>query len=165
LKRPRRDATDEEIIAYRRRIAATLEEIAVDYGEEFVILPAADLANGTIYELDAHDQTKLGGFRSGSDSARKAAIDNYPRSGSQRHRVLVALVEAGERGVTSDEIHASTGMNLYSVKPRLIELREGGWAEQNGKTRPSPRGSATDVYVATERGKAAVREKERQLVG
>lgn len=108
---------------------------------------------------DRHDVPKLGRFARGSATSRKAALDNYPRSGKQRHTVLMALVDAGERGLTSDEIAGMHRMNLYSVKPRLIELREGGWATQNGKQRKSEQGSDVDVYVATDKAHTETRKR------
>lgn len=157
LKRPKADASAEEVAAYHRTVAVALVDLGVDYGEEFIVLPAAEVTGSKLYKVEEPGERALGGFRQGSDSARKAALDNYPRSGTQRELVLLVLASAGERGMTSDEIAREEGINLYSVKPRLIELREGGWAEQNGKTRPSPRGSATDVYVATAKGREAAR--------
>ena len=103
------------------------------------------------------DDNHLGGF--GDGVSRQAALDNYPRSGSQRRQVLLEVAAAGGDGATSDEIAATTGMRLYSVKPRLTELRDGGWIAENG-TRPSPAGSATTVFVLTEKGRAQVSAKE-----
>ena len=105
---------------------------------------------------DDPSENRLGHFARESSTSRKAALDNYPRSGTQRERCLRAIVGAGARGLTSDEIAERHHMRLYSVKPRLIELREGGWIERNGDTRPSPTGSDVDVYVATAKGRTEV---------
>lgn len=109
--------------------------------------------------LPHSDSRRLGHFAGASETSRKAALDNYPRSGTQREQVLLAVAAAGPLGTTSDEISTRMSLNLYSVKPRLIELREGGWVEQNGRTRRSRAGSQVDVYVATEKGRAAVKER------
>jgi hypothetical protein len=85
-----------------------------------------------------------------------AALYNLPRTGTQRHRILVAAIEAGARGITSDEVADRLGLNLYSAKPRVIELRTGGWLRMNGQQRPSPRGCAVDVHVATDKARDAV---------
>jgi len=109
-------------------------------------------------DLSEVRQNRLGRWHSGSAAtARKAALDNFPTSGKQRHRVLLAVHAAGARGATSDEISAAHRIRLYSVKPRLIELREGGWVEAAGE-RPSETGSMVQVFVATDKARRAFDE-------
>ena len=103
-------------------------------------------------ELENVDGNRLGGFARDSETSRKAALENFPRSGSQRRRVLLIVVRAGHAGRTSDEIADRYEINLYSVKPRLLELRRGGWVRRTGERRTTG-GSKTgsDVYVPTAR--------------
>lgn len=126
-------------------LRAALDRLGVGHREEFLVSPVAD-------EDVSVDGNRLGAFARDPETSRQAALDNYPRSGKQRHQVFVAVAEAGERGAISDEIADALGIRLYSAKPRLIELRRGGWVRKNGKTRPSETNSQVDVHVLTEKG-------------
>lgn len=139
--------------SFARELMAALDRLGVQPGGEFILAAAEAKPEGP------HDANRLGRFAAGSSTSRKAALDNYPRSGTQRDVILRALVAAGPRGATSDELHAALGMPNQSIKPRLGELRDGGWAYQTGDTRPSLTGSAVDVYAATEKGVEAVRSR------
>lgn len=137
------------------------DELRIPPGHEFFIAhPSAVTEEDPFRAPDAID-ADAPPPHSTEGADRSAALDHLPRSGTTRHTVLCHLVDAGERGLTSDEIAARHDMNLYTVKPRLIELRQGGWAERNGRQRPSPRGSATDVYVATTKGRGALGDRPR----
>jgi hypothetical protein len=132
-----------------------LDRLDVEPGDDFwIVTDNPQVSGASIYDLDAHDEDQVGPWhRDGSQTAREAAKFVYPRSGTLRHICLTEIAAAGERGATSDEIAAKYGRNLYSVKPRFIELRENGWIEMNGATRLSDRGCAVDVHVLTERGR------------
>ena len=126
-----------------------------DLVEEF------NIRNGKHDLEDDPGKKKLGLFhKRGSETARKAALDNYPRSGTQRLEVLLAVAAAGEDGATSDEISTQYNIRLYSVKPRMFELRQGKWLMINGTTRPSDTGSAVDVHYLTDKARKWIREKE-----
>lgn len=131
--------------ANNHRRAFTCEMCGGTLGEPIEVVPAP--------ELPAPGQNTLGPFARGSSTSRQAALDHYPRSGSLRARVLEAVYRAGHHGATSDELAERHGWRLYSVKPRLIELRRGGWLQLSGETRPSVTGSPVDVHVATARAR------------
>lgn len=149
-------------LAYKaeEQLSDRLDENGIDY--KMTGTPSVtDLDNRKTTVDEDPKENRLGKFRAGqSDTARKAAIQNYPRSGTQRHMVLMAIVLAGEEGRTSDEISRDYEIRLYTVKPRIVELREGGWIEMNGKMRPSETGAGVDVHVATEKGREYARERE-----
>ena len=136
----------DETVTLRRGVAnlpamrGALDQLGIETGDDFVISRAPD--------GDAAAKNKLGGFK--SETGRQAALDNYPRSGSQRWQVLQAV--AGRGPITSVEIAREEGMHLPSVKPRLTELRQGGFVEKRG-TKPGPKGSKVDAYVLTPRGR------------
>lgn len=128
------------------------DELGIGQGQTFVLCPPEALQDGALRGiaddmLPAHN----------APTALKAATDHYPRSGSCRFKVAVLLADYGP--LSSDQITARFGMNLYTVKPRLTELRKGGFAQVVGR-RKSPRGSDTDVYELTVEGWEAV-AKER----
>lgn len=157
LTRPAEGALLEERAAFGRELLAVLTRLGVGPGDDFLVSAHEGRELGV-------DEKTLGRFAAQSETSRKAALDNYPNSGIQRHTVFVAVAEAGPRGVISDEIADAKRIRLYSVKPRLIELREGGWVRQNGETRPSPTGSDVDVYVLTEKGAAEYAKREGREV-
>jgi len=72
-----------------------------------------------------------------------------PKVGQLKARVLHALTEAGEQGLTATEATEAIGYTLdrlYSVAPRLPELVRGGYAAVTAR-----RGDR-QVYVATAAG-------------
>lgn len=127
-----------------------------ELGDEFEVVRSVEDARLAPASVTAN---ALGGFI--GETSRSAAVDHYPRSGILRGKILRALAAAGDAGATSDELVARYGWRLYSVKPRLIELREGGWAFRDG-SRSSPTGSQVDVYRVSAKGAAAVREELRE---
>lgn len=65
-------------------------------------------------------------------TSREAALHAMPRSGTQRLRVLEAIVECPR---TDDELQRDLRMSGNSERPRRVELVEGGWIEPSGETR------------------------------
>ena len=76
---------------------------------------------------DAPDLDHLGRFQQHSATSRRAALDVYPHTGTQRARVLAFLKQHPVTGATDEEIGLALAMNPSSVRPRRIELVEGGW--------------------------------------
>lgn len=102
----------------------------------------------------AIDTNALGPWRSGQpDTARQAALANYPRSGSQRARVLDALRAAGADGLTAFEAAERAGIvRMHTASTRLAELVDAGLAVRTAATRPTDTGSAALVWVAVGEG-------------
>ena len=110
------------------------------------------------------DAAALGGFRADDpDTSRQGAIDAYPRTGTQRAKILAAIEGAGEHGLTWGEVEKATG--IASCWKRISELVEGGWVKAlDDETRVIEQtGSKGQVYVATgkarERREALTRER------
>lgn len=78
----------------------------------------------SLFDPEAND---LGPFQRHSATSRRAAIDAYPRTGTQRHRVLEFIRGRGDDGATDDEIQVALNLNPSSERPRRIELVEGGY--------------------------------------
>jgi hypothetical protein len=158
LTRPPEGASRKEAREYIAAIARALDEIGVARGEEFVLANAAALTappEGPAAEDPAADG--LGGFTADSDTSRQAAIDNYPRSGSQRHRILLCIIAAGhDVGRTAHEVAKETGIYYGSVTPRIGELKRGGWIEASEWTRRSEHDSEAEVLLATDKALAHV---------
>ena len=81
------------------------------------------------------------GVHNGTKTSQAAAaqVEASGRAQSDRARVLTAITEAGERGLTRSELADLMGLNPDSVRPRVWELlgREGGGAlvYERGDTR------------------------------
>lgn len=111
----------------------------------------------------------MGRFQRSSETSRRAAIDNYPRSGSQRLDVLHRIAREGAAGATRDELVKWLGRSPQSVTPRVKELVEGGWLETrldgegNTCTRVTRAGSAAAVLVLSARAKQELRRRGMRL--
>ena len=67
---------------------------------------------------------------------------------NMRERVFMAIVGAGEDGLTDEEIAARTQISSSTVRPRRGELEGRGRIEDSGKTRPGKSGRQFTVYIA-----------------
>lgn len=85
------------------------------------------MPNGALSDVDAKS---LGPFARDSETSRQAALANYPRQGTQRWLILRYLFdrqEEGRPGCTREELAIELGMSPDAVRPRVVELRRGGW--------------------------------------
>ncbi|MFF5992599.1 hypothetical protein [Prauserella flavalba] len=83
------------------------------------------------------------------ETSAKAARLVAPRSGSQRARILAAVVEYG--GCTDLELAERLALLDNSVRPRRSELLDGGFVRDSGRVRQH-RGSTWVVWEATPAG-------------
>lgn len=90
-----------------------------------------------------------------AETARLAALKNAPASGTQRHRVLRALTGLSPDktvGLTDDELSQLLAMSPNTLRPRRVELVEGGWVEDSGLRRNNQYGNTCIVWRCTEKG-------------
>lgn len=127
--------------------------------------PVADPIPGqiSIFDPPRHDSLRAGAsHRNDPVTSRDAARANFPRSGSQRHRVLVALAAAGARGLTAEEAARATGMRSCasgnSAAKRLSELKQAGYAAPAETTRCTENGCQAQVFIATARARRELDE-------
>lgn len=109
-------------------------------------------------ELTDPDRNEIGKFqapgRGAAVTQRKAAILVYPRTGTQRRKVLDYVAAEGERGATDEEIAAALGMLANTERPRRVELEEGGWIADSGlRRKTAASGSDAAVWTLTEEGR------------
>lgn len=163
LTRPLLGEREQAGAALAREITDELEALDIRPGEQFII--AAVLRQKQVdrrrnkptmpeLELSNPDNKQLGPFAKDSETSRRAAIDAYPRQGSQRWKILKALVISP---LTRYEIMQQTGLLENSVRPRVVELIEGGWIEETDQTRPTGSKSKAVVLALT----AKAREDNR----
>jgi hypothetical protein len=105
-------------------------------------------------EVDAPDTNHLGRFQAHSSTSRAAALAVFPRTGTQRARVL-NYIRSARDGRTDEEIATGLAMNPSSVRPRRIELVTGGWVRAMTTAagyvveRPTRSGADAQVWEAT----------------
>lgn len=69
-----------------------------------------------------------------------------PKVPSIRQRVLDTVKQAGEGGLTREELIGYTGIHQNSISGRITELKDDGLIVARG-TRNNSRGNPEDVYV------------------
>lgn len=84
---------------------------------------------------------------------REAAIEQYPRSGTARRRVLDYIASAGDDGATDEEAALALDMRLYTAAPRRNELLNTGWIYDTGRSRRTTTGSKAVVWALTSTGR------------
>lgn len=141
-----------------REITDELEALDIRPGEQFTIVPHVTQDErtfrrqmGAYQSLSDPDTRQLGPFAKNSETSRRAAIDNYPRQGSQRWRILKAL---SMTPLTRYEIQQQTRLDENSVRPRVLELIEGGWVRETDLTRPTGSKSKAVVLDLTDKARA-----------
>lgn len=117
-----------------------------DLARRVAILEAA-----VLHGRGAVDEPRRGPYQPHSSTSKLAALSNAPRSGTQRARILTYLVEQAERGATRQEVGQALLMSDDSVRPRIVELIEGGWAVKTDRQRRTSLGEMAEVIVATEK--------------
>ena len=83
-------------------------------------------------------------------------FDELPKPKSQRGRILLYAVERGFRGLTADEATFDLEIPSQSCRPRLVELRRGGWVHETERRRVSEADSTLPVFVATAKAYGAL---------
>lgn len=125
-------------------MGAALDELGVAVGEQFVVAPLAVLQveDGAVRARATDPQTSR-------DAARALGVG---RAGSHRHTVMLLILGAEPYGLTSRELTVRVNFDAWK---RLSELKDRGFVRASGQRRATDRGSEADVYVATERARAA----------
>lgn len=124
------------------------QALAVDEPVERMPVEAGSPDRGEpIPELSDPDELELGPFARESEASRKAALEAYPKQGTQRWRILMVLTAGGQ---TRDELANALGLSPNTIRPRVRELIEGGWVEESERTRPSSAGQPAAVLELTQ---------------
>lgn len=92
------------------------------------------------------------GSKGADGTSQKAAAHIARRVAGLRRAVLEAIAVHGN--VTVLELVAHTGMNRYSIQPRVSELRAMGLVESTGERRKNPSGQGAAVQRLTATGRA-----------
>lgn len=87
-------------------------------------------------------------------TSKRAALAAAPRAGSQRARVLAAILVASN-GLTYDQVAEATGIVGVSVSTRISELVAAGLVERRGE-RPTSAGGSAAICFATDLARGSV---------
>jgi DNA-binding transcriptional ArsR family regulator len=91
----------------------------------------------------------------GPDGTSQSAANNLAlQVNGMRRKVLEALRDQGCATVL--ELVERTGMERYSVQPRVSELRAMGLVESSGERRKNPSGQGAAVQRLTDKGRASL---------
>lgn len=89
-------------------------------------------------------------FVAGSATSEAAAEAISPDAPTLRRLVLDALREAGERGMTDQEIQRRLDMDPSTERPRRGELVKAGLVVDSGRQRKTTSDRNAVVWIATE---------------
>jgi hypothetical protein len=145
------------------------KRILVEHDQDKVLhaieaMEVAPTEDGDKSELNPRVQ-QLGKFARKSDTSRKAAIANYPRSGTQRGQVLQLVAACGTHGATREEIGDALDLPVGSVNPRVRELLDGDWLQESDTRRKTRYKNDAVVLVATDKSRKRAEQVRRQLQG
>lgn len=106
-------------------------------------------------------ENRVGQARGDADekgTSRAAALAVFPKSGTQRSRILTELLyavrEDDHGGLTDEDLGFAVPLPLNTVRPRRGELVAGGWVTDSGLTRPTRTGHRATIWTLTERALA-----------
>ena len=94
------------------------------------------------------------GSKGPDGTSQQAAVNLAPRVAGMRRKVLEAIAEHGN--VTVLELVERTGIDRWSVQPRVSELRRMGLVESTGERRANPSGQRAAVQRLTPAGRAMI---------
>lgn len=101
-----------------------------------------------------------GRVRSTDPETSKAAARTV-KAGTQRARILTALVDASN-GLNGWEAAVRCGIfRVHGATTRLEELEELGMVRRDGSTRPTDSGKQALIFYATDAGRTAAAELAR----
>lgn len=124
-----------------------------------VVTSLTETDQGIEYEITRHDEPTAGRHHRGARKTEvRAAINGAPKFGTQRHKVLQALVDAEIVGGLArwEIVNHVPGILLSSVCGRLSELEVAGFIERTGKERKQQTGQNGEIFRATARGRRAI---------
>lgn len=87
-----------------------------------------------------------------TDTEIAAAENVRPHVKKLRQKVFTFIVQRGDWGATGWEIYSRTGIWIYTVKPRLTELKKLDLIVDNAQRRTNGNGQDEIVYVLTRTG-------------
>lgn len=109
------------------------------------------------------DDNRVGKHRRNhGDTAKQAAHNVTPRTGTQRYKILTHIRSRGPHGVTRDGVAALLSLSPNTVRPRVKELLDGGYVEiVQTHTGTSASGQDAELLIVTPKGEQALLPSRR----
>ena len=89
-------------------------------------------------------------FQIHSKTSIAASLSAQPKAGTKRAILLEFIQRQRHLGATDEEMQASLPMNPNTQRPRRVELVQGRFVLDSGRTRKTVGGDEAVVWVATE---------------
>lgn len=153
----------EEEATYWQRVAAIATRVRVEESDVFrEEVTRLEEAGPALADLE---ERVLGPFVSTSETSRRAALQAYPKQGTQRARIVAyfeRLHRNAERqhplprdvhafeldaGAQRDAIARALDLSPNAVRPRVVELIGGGWLRETEWTVPTGAGGDGALLV------------------
>ena len=90
------------------------------------------------------------GWKGASETGREAAEAMASAAGRLQRLALGAIRDAGDHGLTADELAARLDVERWSVQPRTSELRRKHLIKDSGQRRRNATGRRAIVWCATD---------------
>lgn len=138
----------------------TLHDLKVEFGID-ITQPLDDprSRNGDEPTIKL-DQNIIGGFRSTDPPTSKlAAVYVWPRTGNQRHRLLVPLLHEHPKGLDTHQLSALTAIPWQTASTRLSELQHKAKLVDKIGERKGKLGAINSIWAANARAMREARER------
>lgn len=109
---------------------------------------------------DDPDKDAMPRFTGASEESRKAALALYPKTGNQRHKILLYAFKQGSHGITFSEAREALG--IYGADRRISDLVDGGWLERTERSRETAQGQQANVVITTQKAAEWIRHRDTQ---
>lgn len=100
--------------------------------------------------------------RNPADTELEAGKKIQPKIKGLQFQVLARLRTAGDHGWIGTDLAEDMHRLVYSVKPRLTELRKAGLIQDSGKRRKNKTGGSEMVFTITELGRETLKQVEER---
>ena len=129
-----------------------------------LLISAADMIDALLAGSALADPAENGAILGKSDESKKAALRAFPKSGTDRMRVLNLIHGYDDvGGLTDEQMQTLLKMSPNSQRPRRVELVDGGWVQDSGKIRIVESGGTAAVWCLTAKGFKACEDNYRKL--
>jgi len=100
--------------------------------------------------------------RNPTDTELEAGKKIQPKIKTLQYQALVRMRTAGDHGWIGSDLAEDLGRLVYTIKPRLTELRKAGLIRDSGERRKNKTGGSEMVFIITELGRETLKQIEER---
>lgn len=135
---------------FYREVCDAMDTAGIGKGEAFELTKVgAESPTPTPGAIKTPGEDAMAPFSKDSDTSRYAALANYPKSGSTRERVFIAISNMPR---TRDELARDMNLPDSTIDGRCWELKRGGFIRERETTRKTRAGKSAHVLELTPKG-------------